>query len=342
MLDVMSNCLVTGASGFVGTHLARTLATRGDRVRCLVRGTSRTGELEALDVELVRGDLDDAESLRRAAAGVDVVYHVAGRTAALRASQYMQDNAEGTRRVAEACRAQSTPPALLMVSSLAAGGPGTFKQPRRETDAEQPVSAYGRSKLAAEQAATAFAADVPLSIVRPPMVFGQADRNSFQLFRSMRFLPVHASPGFRRFPLSLIHIADLCDALVRVADHGARVDPAAAGPEAAARGKYYVAADRAVSYGELGQLAARAAGWTVAPLPLPRPIFWVAGTLGEVVGRIRQRPSLVNIDKVREATARGWVCSDEKIRDELGYRPGATLEDRFAETVAWYREHGWL
>jgi dihydroflavonol-4-reductase len=141
---------------------------------------------------------------------------------------------------------------------------------------------------------------------------------------------------------------------VRVALAGERVPAAAAAiahagaPHAAGNagsvgaGIYYVAADRSVTYGELGRLAGRACGWAVAVAPTPRPLFWVAGAVGEVVGRVRRRPTIINIDKVRESMARGWVCSDQKIREALGYSPAAPLETRFAETVAWYRAHGWL
>jgi nucleoside-diphosphate-sugar epimerase len=137
-------------------------------------------------------------------------------------------------------------------------------------------------------------------------------------------------------------VTDLCDALLRVALHGERVPRGANGAAPVGAGRYYVAADRAVTYGQLGQLAARAAGWAVATLPTPRPVFYLAGAIGEVMGRLRGRPALVNFDKVRETMARGWVCSDEKLRASLGYAPQATLEERFAETVAWYREHSWL
>jgi nucleoside-diphosphate-sugar epimerase len=255
-------------------------------------------------------------------------------------------------RAASSRRArQSRPPTVVFVSSLAAGGPGTLERPRRECDAEQPVSAYGRSKLAAEAAAADAAGDgVPLSIVRPPMVFGQGDRASLQLFRSVKMVPLHPVPGLRKFPLSLVHVTDLCDALVRVAEHGERVPTTTHGAghgstnghAAAGTGKYYVAADRAVPYGELGRLAGSAGGWLVAPVPTPRPIFWFAGAMGELVGRVRRRPSILNFDKMRETMAPGWVCSDEKIRQQLGYEPAAPLESRLAETVAWYRAHGWL
>jgi nucleoside-diphosphate-sugar epimerase len=310
----------------------------------MVRSTSRLEQLESLPVERIEGSLADEGSLRRAVAGVDRVFHVAGRTVAFQASQFFDDNVGGTRRLAEACLARQTPPTFLMVSSLAAGGTGTMKAPRTEDQPERPVSTYGKSKLAAEQALAALAAELPTSVIRPPMVFGRADRASLALYRSLRFLPLHLSPGMRRFPVSLVHVTDLCDAMVKIAMRGERLAPTSGATNGIpnGQGKYYVAADRDVTYGEMGQLAARAAGWTVATLPLPTPIFWLAAAIGETVGRVRGRAVLINFDKIREATARGWVCSDEKISATLGYRPAATLEEWFAETVAWYREHKWL
>jgi nucleoside-diphosphate-sugar epimerase len=338
----MARCLITGASGFVGSNLARRMCDEGWDVRCLVRSTSRLELLQSCDVELVRGSLDDAASLRAAAAGVDAVFHFAGRVAALNRQEFTRDNVEGTRLLAQACGAQSTAPLLVMASSLAAGGVGTMQAPRQETDPDQPVSAYGRSKLAAERAALEAAPDMPATFIRPPMVFGQGDRASLRMFRGMKLLPVHPSPGFRRFPMSLVHVSDLCDALVRIADRGERITGRQAATAPPGTGRYYIAADRNVTYAEMGLIAAKAAGWAVAPLPLPKPIFWFAGALGELAGRRRQRAGIINWDKVREATAKGWVCSDEKLRTQLGYQPAATLEQRFAETVAWYRRQGWL
>ena len=338
----MSRCLITGASGFVGSNLAQRLSRDGWEVRCLLRATSRLELLGNVPFERVEGGLSDADSLRRAVQGVDYVFHVAGRTAAFKASQYFEDNVEGSRRLAEACAAQPTPPGLLMVSSLAAGGTGTIKAPRTEANPEHPISAYGRSKLAAEQMLATYADRLAVSIVRPPMVFGHADRASLQLYRTLRKLPLHLSPGIRRFPVSLVYAPDLCDAIVRIAARGERLPAPADSPPNVSQGKYYVAANRDVTYSEMGRLAARAAGWRVAAIPVPTPIFWIAGAIGETVGRMRGRATLINFDKVREATARGWVCSDEKIRTTLGYQPAATLEQQFADTVEWYREHGWL
>jgi dihydroflavonol-4-reductase len=338
----MSRALITGANGFVGSNLARWLCAKGWQVRGLVRNHLLHGKLVEMGVELAPGQLDDPDSLSAAAKDVDYVFHLAGRVAALRTEDFFRDNVDGTRAMARACAAQPRVPTMVMVSSLAAGGPGTFKRPRVECDPEAPVSAYGRSKLAAEGVAAAVLGGGALSIVRPPMVFGQADKASLQLFRSMKFFPVHLSPGLRRFPLSLIHVTDLCDAIERVAERGERVPTAPNGASPCGAGRYYAAAERAVTYGQLGQLAAHAAGWAVVVAPVPLPVFWVAGGIGEITGRVRKRPTILNFDKVRETAAPGWVCSDEKIRRELGYKPAAILEERFAETVAWYREHKWL
>lgn len=344
----MPRCLITGASGFVGSNLAANLGDLGWKVRCLVRPTSQTELLRPLGAELVEGTLADRESLVRAATDVDFVFHLAGRLRALCSSDFDRDNVEGTRNMAQACAEQPRPPVLVYVSSLAAGGPAIDRAPREETDQDQPISNYGRSKWAGERAAAELAADVPLSIVRPPIIFGQADRASLSIFVGVKRLHLHLVPsrrvpGCRRFPVSLVHVSDLCDALRRVAESGTRVpSPSSNGDGSLAAGTYYVAAERTISYGELGRLAASAIGTSALVLPLPKFAFWLAGGICEGFSQVMRKPLYLNLDKIREAMATGWVCSDEKIRKQLNYQPAAPLEQRFAETVDWYREHGWI
>ncbi len=338
----MLRSLVTGATGFVGSNLAGHLRQQGWDVRCLVRDVQRAKYLDELGAELTLGRLDDFDSLVRAVVDVDVVFHTAGRVQAFTDQQFMADNVEGTRNVARACAEASRSPALIFISSLAAGGPSRPGEPRQEGDEDRPISAYGESKLAAERAAAALANEVPLSIVRPPIIFGQRDRSSLTIFRGVQKLRLHPVPGLRKFPISVVHVSDLCDALVRIAERGARVSPLSNGRPNIASGTYHVAAERTIMYGELGHLVARAIGCRVVALPVPKLLFWVFGGVVEVISRMRGRPGLMNLDKIREALAPGWECSDEKIRAELGYQPAATLEERFAETAAWYREQGWL
>ena len=338
----MPRSLVTGATGFVGSNLVEHLRHQGWEVRCLVRDFQRAKHLQQSGAELILGQLDDFDSLLRAVDEVDVVFHAAGRVHALTDLQFAADNVEGTRNVARACAETSPPPALIFISSLAAGGPSRRGQPRTEEDEDRPISAYGESKLAAERAAVVLADRVPLSIVRPPIIFGQRDRLGLKIFHGVKRLRLHAVPGLRKFPVSVIHVCDMCEALVRIAERGVRVSTSSNGRPDTAAATYYVAAERTIPYGEMGHLAAQAIGCRAVALPVPKFLFWILGGFVEVIGRVRGQPGLLNLDKIREAVAPGWVCSDKKIRAELGYRPAATLEQRFAETAAWYRDHGWL
>ena len=118
----MPKVLVTGATGYIGEHLARSRLAHGDFVRCLVRKSSRTDQLESLGVELSQGDVNDADSMRRAVQGCQVVYHLAGKTAAMKRQELYRANSRGTYQFAQACAQQTTPPVLIVVSSLAAAG----------------------------------------------------------------------------------------------------------------------------------------------------------------------------------------------------------------------------
>ena len=338
----MPRSLVTGATGFVGSNLAKYLRQQGWDVRCLVRDAQRAKHLEQWGAELALGQLDDLDSLVQATAGVDIVFHAAGRVLALNGEQFTADNVEGTRNVARACAEASPAPVLVFISSLAAGGPSRLGQPRQESDRDSPISAYGESKLAAERAAATLADKIPLSIVRPPIIFGQRDRSSLSIFLGVQKVRLHAIPGVRKFPVSLVHVSDLCDALVRIAERGARVEPSHNGRPDTSAATYHVTAERTVMYGELGHLAAQSMGCKAWTVPVPKAIFWTFGGLTHAYSHLRRRPGILNLDKIREAMAPGWECSDEKIRTELGYQPTATLEQRFAETAVWYREHGWL
>jgi len=338
----MSRALVTGATGFVGSNLVAYLRSLGWRVQCLVRDKGLAAPLEQLGAELHLGHLGAADGVERATRGTDIVFHVAGRVRALKREQFESDNVVGTRHVMAAAAAQHSPPVVVCVSSLAAGGPSHDGAPRNESDRDQPISAYGRSKQSAERAAATFTDQVPLSVIRPPIIFGDADRASLAMFRGVRMLRLHPVPGFRSFSVSLVHVADLCAAMVRIAEKGERVGGAGNGAVQQGEGIYYVAAERPLPYGELGKLVGQALGCAVISLPLPLAFFWIVGGAMEVVGQVRGQPGVLNLDKIREAVAPGWVCSDEKIRRQLAYRPAAPLEERFAETVAWYRRHGWL
>ena len=134
----MATILVTGASGFIGSHLVRALLDQGHDVTCMARKSSKLDRLAGLPIRRADGDVTDAESLLRAVPGHDAVYHLAGLVKAIHVRQLYQVNCEGAANIARACAAQATPPSLLLVSSLAAMGPSSPRRPRLETDPPRP------------------------------------------------------------------------------------------------------------------------------------------------------------------------------------------------------------
>jgi nucleoside-diphosphate-sugar epimerase len=252
----MPRVLITGATGFIGTHLVRRLREAGDEIICLVRRTSNRTAIEGSSVVFVEGDVGDAASLSRAISGCDVVYHLAGLTSALKSSELHRVNDAGSANVAKACAEQANPPVLVHVSSIAAAGPSLLGRPRRESDVAVPVSHYGRSKLASERSVRRFADRVPTTIVRPPIVFGEGDRASLPLFMSVQRFGVHLSPLWRPQPFSFIHAADLSTALIAAARSGKRVEAVSekSGERESSAGVYFAAAE------EIGDSKSRPGG----------------------------------------------------------------------------------
>ena len=337
----MAAVLITGASGFIGTHLAEILAPRGDEVTCLVRSTSRTELLDPLPVTKVCGDVTDIASLQKPTAGRQVVYHLAGCIRTVRTRQLFEVNEEGTRNVAEVCARQARPPVLVVVSSLAAVAPTKDGRPIREDHPSAPVSKYGRSKLAGERAAAEYADRVPITIVRPGGVFGEADRGCLEMFRPISRFGVHVAP--RTLGLSMIYGADLAHLIILAAQRGQRIERSGTPDSNISQGRYFAATDEYPMYDELGRMIGKALGRRrTRVIRTGRPTTWLVASLNEIVGQIRRRPHPFNFDKAREATAGCWFCSPQKAMDELGFSPGASLADRLRQTADWYRSQGWI
>jgi dihydroflavonol-4-reductase len=319
---------LTGATGFVGSHLADALRERGDDVACLVRSPEKAGALAAQGGRLVKGGLDDADALRALVSGAEVLYHVAGAVTAAADAQFDRVNQEGTARLCAAARDAGVR-RLVYVSSLAASGPTARGTPLADTAPCAPVTAYGRSKLAGEAAVRA--GGVPFTIVRPPSVYGPRDRNQFlPAFKIARtgFAPV-LGDGYQE--LSFIHVRDLARALI------------AAGTSPKTVGRAYHAAHPAVAtQRELVALIGRAVGRRVRVIPVPRPIvlalLHVVGAAADLVGS----GTVLRPTKAPELFAPAWTCRSEALEADTGWAAQIPLEAGLEETARWYRQEGWL
>lgn len=339
--------LVTGASGFVGGRLVRRLVERGWRVSCLVRADSRVDELRSAGAAFITGDVTDSEGVRRALAEAraGTVFHLAGLVRAVDRGNFERVNVGGVENVAAASAACADPPVLVVVSSLAAVGPGAGGCERSEGDVGVPVSDYGRSKLAGEQVAAKYAGAVPITIVRPPVVFGPGDRGVLEIFRPIARWGIHVVPGLaggeRR--LSLVYVDDLVDGLLLAAEKGERLREGSL----AGQGTYFIAGAEHLTFKQLGEAIAKALGQRPpSVVRVPDLLVRLAGMGGDAVARVRKRPVWMNSDKVTEALAGSWTCSSAKARVQLGWPSGSdatvSLAHRLHETAQWYRQAGWL
>ncbi len=335
----MKHALVTGATGFIGHHLVQRLLAQGTAVTCLVRSESRAADLARLDVSFVNGDLVDVKSLAEAVKGVDVVYHLAGLTKSISKTELMEVNGEGARNLSLACAQCKCPPTLVLVSSLAAAGPTANTDPRVETDAVNPISNYGRSKRAGELAVIELADKVPTTIVRPPIVFGEHDRDGFQWFRMIRQLGVHLTPGLQDYYYSVIHADDLASALILAAERGGRVDRNSEDNV----GIYFAACDEVITYSDLGRLIGVCVGRSrTRVLRMPMFMIWGVALSSDLWARLRRQPSILNLDKAREAAGGGWTCSSARLSNHTGFAPAASVQERLRQTADWYIRKNWL
>lgn len=322
--------LVTGATGFIGGRVARVLVDEGQDVRVLVRPTSdRRGLPDA--VTPVIGDVTKPASLREAAKGVDAVVHLAAMLKQPWHPDFERTNADGVGHLLDACDGVGR---VVVVSSVAASGPSPDGRPRVEADPPAPVSAYGRSKLGGEQAARRFVGRVPVTVVRPPVVFGEGDKAMLPAFRAVA-RGLTATPTMAR--ASLVHVDDLARLCAR-----AITAPEVLG-DAPGQGVYFAGCeespDAATLVRRLGDAVERPVRRVIE---LPARLVRAAGVVAEAIGKRRGNPTLLSRDKVIEMQAGDWVVSVDKARTQLGWSSAATLPVRLAQTAAWYREHRWL
>lgn len=320
--------LITGGTGFIGSHLVEAVCARGEPVRCLIRHDSfkRRPFAFPAEAELAVGDLVSGEGVRDAIEGADAVIHLAGVTKALSTSEFYSGNVRATENLARAVAGRGV--RLVHVSSLAAIGPSVDGTPVSDDAEPRPVTHYGMSKLEGERIARALVADAV--IVRPAVVYGPRDTEVLQMFRSIsRGFVLEISGGERWF--QAIYVKDLADGLLA----------AACTPQAGGRA-YFLAHAKAVSWSELSSAAARVMRKRTRVLRIPSPLAYAVGGFAEVCSRLTGKPMIISRDKVKEAQCRHWTCDTRRAAQELGFEARTPLELGLAQTLAWYKEARWL
>ena len=323
--------LVTGATGFIGSHLTEALIQKGVQVRCLVRRTSDTKWLNNLPIELIYGDCNDKDNLHQAVDNVDWVFHLAGVTKAIKRETYFKVNGLGTYNLIQACLEKN--PCLrkfVYISSQAAAGPSTSGSPKNELDSCEPVSNYGRSKRVGERMVLAHAQDLPVIVLRPSAVYGPRDKDLFAVFRLLS-KKIDACPLNRGHRISLCHVQDIVQGILLAAEIQTKSGDI-----------FFLSDGQGYGLGNIGSILARAMNITVYRILVPKSVMIGIAFVSEYLSKLTGKPRRINIDKSKELMQLNWVCDITKASKLLGYQPKVTLVQGAQQTYEWYRQERWL
>jgi len=319
--------LVTGGTGFIGSHLVEALVRHGAEVTALVRSPGKADRLIELGVSAVSSDLEDLPALERACAGQNVVYHLAGLVRARNEAEFLRVNQGGTRNLAAAAQRQGSP-RFIQLSSMAAGGPSAPGRPQTGEETPRPISAYGRSKLAGERVVRE--SELPWTILRPPLVYGPGDTEILRAFKAAALLGLAPTLGSGAQQLSALFAPDLAAALI------------AAGCGETAGKTYPVCHPEIFTSREMARAVGEAVGRAVRTVNIPaavtRVLLAVIGASARAVGR----PTLLESSKADELLAPAWSGDPAAFTRDSGWQATHDLQAGLARTAAWYREQGWL
>lgn len=331
MIDSSKLSLVTGANGFVGTQVVRELLSRGLPVRGMVRSKAKATHLADLDVELLEGNLKDANSLKQALQGVSYVYHIAAlfREANVPDSEYEAVNRDGVRLLLDACIEAGVE---RVVHCSTAGVHGDVAEhPCRETTPFKPGDIYQVTKLAGEQIAKEYfdSGRISGAIIRPGMIYGPGDTRTLKLFRMIarkRFFYI----GKGQATVHWIDVRDLARAFVLAMEHSERNGEV-----------YIICGESQRTLREMCEFVASELGVSPPWLQLPvKPMQWLGTACETVCIPLRIEPPIFR--RRVDFFTKSRHFTNEKAREQLGFEPAQSFEDEVREIIANYREHGQL
>ncbi len=329
----MLKVLVTGATGFIGSHIADALLNKGYEVRCTYRKTSNLRWLKDKPLETIEADFFDVESLKEAVRDVDYIIHSAGVVAARNYEGFLKGNRDATINLLKA--AEATAPNLkrfVHVSSLTAAGPAkSLEQPITEDMPPKPITAYGRSKIAAEEEVRAFKNKFPYTIVRPTAVYGPRDVAIFQMFQVAQ-KGLGTLMGFNKKYLNLIHSDDLVRGTIQAMESDKAVNQT-----------YFLASEEIYNWQQIIDAIKNAFNRKFfVKIRIPHFLIYTIAGLTEFFGKFAKNPPIFNKDKAKDFVQEYWICSVEKAKRDFGYKQKTSLEDGIKQTIDWYKDKGWL
>ncbi|OGU11929.1 MAG: hypothetical protein A2X61_13470 [Ignavibacteria bacterium GWB2_35_12] len=324
---------VTGATGFIGSHIADVLFSHGFQVRCGFREHSNIQWLRDKPFDLVKYSLFDSNSLSQALKDVDYIIHCGGTIMANKPEDFFRVNRDGTINLLKSALEHS--PNLkrfVFISSQSVGGPAkSLSLPVNESNTPSPLTTYAKSKKEAEDSVLEYGKFFPVTILRPSAVVGPRDTAIFTLFKSIKKRIV-VLIGMKPKYLNLIHASDLAEATFSAAVSENTI------------GKiYYVADEKPVSWNEIMTLAKKELNRNFT-FNIRFPHFFVlsAAFTFEQIRKIAGKPHPFNLDKGRDFIQKYWVCSVENAKKDFNFSTKFSPEEAVLDTIRWYVNNEWL
>ncbi len=323
--------VVTGASGFVGSHLVDYLLAKGHKVKCIIRETSSKRWLENKPVEIFSTGLFDKEGLEEVLKDADYLFHIAGVVKSKTEEGYFKGNVETTKNLLDVLlEVNPSIKRVVISSSQTVCGPSLGGKPVNEETPENPITTYGRSKLEQEKIAKSYMDKLPITIVRLPAVYGERDTEIYQVFKTYK-MGLMTLVGFDNKKLNLIHVADAVEGIYL-----------SAVSEKSKGQTYFIASEKIYDWNEISKEIKKAFGRGALKIKIPHFLVYTVAAIAELFALFSNKAATFNLEKARDFVQPAWTCDVSKAINELGFRQRISLEEGMKRTIDWYREMKWL
>ncbi|MEJ5261894.1 MAG: NAD(P)-dependent oxidoreductase [Ignavibacterium sp.] len=330
-MDSKQIAVVTGGTGFVGSHLVDLLFEKGYEVRCITRKSSDLRWLKDKDVKIFDCGLYDKEALKEIIKDADYVYHVAGVVKSKTKEGYFRGNVDTTRTLIEAAlESKSNLKRFLVVSSQTVTGPSLDGKPVNEETDCHPITTYGKSKLEEEKLVLSYKDKLPITICRAPAVYGERDTEIFIYFKTFS-KGLTTTIGFNEKKLSLIHVLDLVNGFYLAATN-----------EKSKGQIYFISSEEFYTWPQINDITSKIIGKKPIVIKVPHFLVYTIAAIAQFAAVFSSKPATLNIEKAKDITQQYWICDTSKAVRELGYHQKISIEEGIRRTIEWYRKMKWI
>ncbi len=330
-MEKQNIAVVTGANGFVGSHLVDLLIEKKFFVKCIVRKSSNLKWLKGKNIEIFDCGLNNKEGLSKAFKDADYIFHVAGVVKSKTPQGYFEGNVETTRTLLDvALEYRNTIKKFLVVSSQTVTGPSLSELPVNEKTECHPITTYGRSKLDEEELAKKYMDKLPITICRAPAVYGERDTEILIFFKTFNN-GLMTTIGFDEKKLSLIHVLDFVNGFYL-----------AALSEKSAGEIYFISSEKFYTWKEVGDITSKILNKKPLKVNVPHTIVYFLAGIAQFFAMFSSKPATLNIEKAKDITQKNWICDTSKAIKDLGYKQKVSIEDGIKRTCDWYKEMKWI